>query len=75
MEIPLIQLFTDKVFTQEVLEELDSKVIRPTFMLPDIESLEDLAEITEQMTVEEEEDELDIVVAATEEKLSTEEKL
>jgi hypothetical protein len=27
-------LFTPEVFTQEVLEQLDEKVIRPTFELP-----------------------------------------
>jgi RecA/RadA recombinase len=48
-ETPLVNLFTDKVFTMEVLKELDSKVIKPTFMLPSIESLEDLAEITEEL--------------------------
>lgn len=48
-EVPLIHLFTDKVFTTEVLKELDEKVIKPTFMLPDIGSLEDLAEITQQL--------------------------
>lgn len=51
-EIPLGELFTDKVFTKEVLTELDEKVIKPTFMLPSIESLEDLAEITKEMTDE-----------------------
>ena len=67
-EIPLIQLFTDKVFTQAVLNELDEKIIKPTFMLPDIESLEDLAEITRELGTEED-DELDAIVAAVEEKL------
>ena len=45
-EIPLSELYTDRVFTQEILHELDEKVIKPTFMLPSIESLEDLAEVT-----------------------------
>lgn len=48
-EIPLGELFTDKVFTTEVLRELDEKIIKPTFMLPSIESLEDLAEITKEL--------------------------
>jgi hypothetical protein len=48
-EIPLGELFTEKVFTQELLRELDEKVIKPTFMLPSIESLEDLAEITKEL--------------------------
>jgi len=45
-EVPLSELYTEKVFTQEVLEQLDENVIKPTFMLPSIESLEDLAEVT-----------------------------
>lgn len=48
-EIPLANLFTEEVFTQEVLRELDEKVIKPAFMLPSIESLEDLAEITKEL--------------------------
>lgn len=46
-EIPLNELFTEKVFTKEILKELDEKIIKPTFCLPNIESLEDLAELTE----------------------------
>jgi len=45
--IPITELFTSKVFTQEVLKELDENIIKKTFMLPSIESLEDLAEVTE----------------------------
>ena len=52
-EIPLIDLYTDKVFTQELLRELDEKVIKKTFMLPSIESLEDLADLTEELDVDE----------------------
>jgi RecA/RadA recombinase len=48
-EIPLGELFTEKVFTEGVLRELDEKVIKPTFMLPSIESLEDLAELTKEL--------------------------
>jgi len=48
-EIPLAELFTEKVFSKEILKELDEKVIKPTFMLPSIESLEDLAEITKEL--------------------------
>jgi threonine dehydrogenase-like Zn-dependent dehydrogenase len=54
------------VFTQAVLEELDEKAIKPTFMLPDITSLEDLAEITQEMSTKEEEEEADILATATE---------
>lgn len=52
-EIPLTELFTEKVFTQEVLHELDEKIIKPTFMLPSIESLEDLRELSEELGEEE----------------------
>jgi RecA/RadA recombinase len=45
-EIPLIELYTSKVFTEEVLQQLDSNIIKPTFQLPSIESLEDLTEAT-----------------------------
>lgn len=52
-EVPLSDLFTEKVFTEGVLRELDEKIIKPTFMLPDIGSLEDLAEITKELADEE----------------------
>lgn len=55
-ETPLIDLFTSKVFTQEVLKELDENIIKPTFMLPSIESLEDLAELTSELEMDNEED-------------------
>lgn len=58
-EIPLIELFTPKVFTQEVLKQLDENVIKPTFSLPNINSLDDLSELTEELesnVVEENED-------------------
>lgn len=45
-ELPLGELFTEKVFTQDVLHKLDDNIIKPTFQLPSIESLEDLAELT-----------------------------
>jgi RecA/RadA recombinase len=44
-ETPLADLFTDKVFTPEILAVLDEKVIKPLFQLPSIESLEDLEEL------------------------------
>jgi len=46
-EVPLVELYTPKVFTHSVLTELDENIIKPTFMLPSIESLEDLADVTE----------------------------
>jgi len=45
-EVPLSELYTDRIFTNEILVELDEKVIKPTFMLPSIESLEDLVDVT-----------------------------
>lgn len=48
-EVPLTDLYTEKVFTEGVLRELDEKIIKPTFMLPSIESLEDLAEVTAEL--------------------------
>jgi len=45
-EIPIADLYTEKVFTQEVLRQLDENIIKKTFQLPSIESLEDLAEVT-----------------------------
>ena len=48
-EVPLGELYTEKVFTEEVLRELDENAIKPTFMLPSIESLEDLAEVTAEL--------------------------
>jgi hypothetical protein len=53
-EVPISDLFTEKVFSEEVLRELDEKIIKPTFCLPDIHSLEDLAEITKELVAEEE---------------------
>jgi len=45
-ELPLAELYTDKVFTQEVLQQLDDNIIRKTFELPNIESLEDITDLT-----------------------------
>jgi len=50
-ETPLTDLFTSKVFTDEVLKELDEKVIKNVFMLPSIDSLEDLAELEQEMNL------------------------
>lgn len=51
-EVPLAELYTDKVFTQDVLRQLDETIIKPTFMLPSIESLEDLADLTTELEAE-----------------------
>ena len=45
------ELFTTKVITENVLRELDEKVIKKTFMLPNIGSLDDLAEITDDLDI------------------------
>jgi len=45
-EVPITELYTPKVFTDDVLHQLDENIIKKTFMLPSIESLEDLAEVT-----------------------------
>lgn len=45
-EVPISELYTPKVFTDEVLHMLDENIIKKTFMLPSIESLDDLAEVT-----------------------------
>lgn len=52
--IPLRELFTDKVFTQKLLKDMDEKIIKPTFTLPDIHSLEELAELEKELYTEEE---------------------
>jgi len=59
-EIPLAELYTDKVFTNEVLQQLDDNIIKKTFMLPSIESLEDLAEVTGDLLDNAEMEEVDI---------------
>ena len=42
-------MFTAKVFTDEVLRELDDKVIKKTFELPDVNSHDDILEMTEEL--------------------------
>jgi RecA/RadA recombinase len=41
------QLFTPEVFTEDVLKELDEKVIKPHFLLPDLFDDKELDELTE----------------------------
>jgi len=48
-EVPLSKLYTEEIFTEEILRELDEKIIKPTFQLPSIESLEDLIEIADEI--------------------------
>ena len=51
---PITNLFSDVVFTDELLKNLDEKAIKPTFMLPDIHSLEDLEELEKDLFTEKE---------------------
>lgn len=44
-QVPLTEFFTDRVFTQEFLEYLNTNVIHPMFDLPDQSSYEDIEEI------------------------------
>jgi len=48
-EVPLSDLYTPKVFTEDVLKQLDENIIKKTFMLPSIESLDDLTEVTGEL--------------------------
>jgi len=48
-EIPISELYTEKVFTKNVLNQLDENIIKKTFQLPSIESLEDLVELTSEL--------------------------
>jgi RecA/RadA recombinase len=48
-EVPLPELYTDKVYTEDVLKQLDDNIIRKTFELPSIESLEDIAQATDDL--------------------------
>lgn len=41
------QLFTSEIFTKEVLEELDEKVIKKTFLLPDLVDNQDIVDALE----------------------------
>lgn len=50
-KLPVANLFTSEVITDDILQQIDEKAIQPLFMLPDIHSLEDLAEIAEDLEV------------------------
>ena len=49
-EIPITELFTSKVFTDEILHNLDDKIIRPSFELPSQEAFNDIDEFLENET-------------------------
>ena len=42
--LPITELFTDKVFTDELLHKLDDEIIKPTFQLPSGQAQDDLDE-------------------------------
>jgi RecA/RadA recombinase len=46
-EISPRELFTPSVITDDLLKEIDEKIIKPLFMLPDITGLDDLAEVAD----------------------------
>lgn len=46
-ELPITDLFTEKVFTEDVLRNLDETVIRPSFELPSQDSSDDINEFLE----------------------------
>lgn len=46
-ELPIVDLFSDKVFTDDLLHKLDDEVIKPLFQLPSQESADDLDEFFE----------------------------
>lgn len=48
-EIKPVELFTSDVITDDLLHELDDKVIKPLFMLPDITGLEELASVVDEL--------------------------
>ena len=56
--VPSSQLFSSEVFTDDVLKELDEKVIKPHFLLPDLFDESELDELTEieDTEIKEEED-------------------
>lgn len=59
-EVPIGMLWTNTVFTPEVLRELDEKVIKPTFELPTYENIsddDDIDEINKDLNIEVGEDE------------------
>jgi RecA/RadA recombinase len=58
-EIKPTELFTPRVITEELLRNLDETVIKKTFMLPNIGTLDDLSEIADELELIDEDEELD----------------
>ena len=50
--VPLVEFFTDKVFTTEFLEHLNDTVIKPAFELPDQSSFEDIKELEDSFGIQ-----------------------
>lgn len=48
-EISLVELFTPKVFTDELLHKLDDEVIKPIFQLPNVNEIDDLKEMESEI--------------------------
>ena len=54
-EVPIAEIFSSKVMTEEVLRSLDEQIIKPSFQLPSADSNADLEEflaVTEEMSEE-----------------------
>lgn len=50
--VPITELFTDEVFTDEYLREIDEKIIKPSFELPDQSSFDDVKEIEDMIEID-----------------------
>ena len=44
-EVPAVEMFTSKVLTEEVLRNLDEKIIKPSFELPSNTGNDDIEEL------------------------------
>ena len=51
------RLFTPEIITDEVIQELDEKVIKPTFQLPDVDDIYDVEEFASEIFEDKKEDE------------------
>ena len=48
-KLPAKEMFTPEVITEDILRQIDENEIKPLFMLPDIASLDDLAELADEI--------------------------
>lgn len=55
--VPSTQLFTEEVFTKEVLEELNEKIIKPHFLLPDLFDMNELNDAFDDENIDSDEQE------------------